>query len=156
MELCKRCQGTGHDGNCDVCGGSGFVNRTSEVTTHGSVRYGSYLWVRGFSDEFCANLVTQPKRKKGAKNKAHAHGFPPFQSNLSAGPAQHQQIASKKKLERPQAASATSATSAIRGIPSSHLCYPDSMKGMVQSVIVPQVSVMQAKYGAIKSITWHS
>lgn len=32
MEICKRCNGTGYEGNCDICGGSGFVTPTKEKT----------------------------------------------------------------------------------------------------------------------------
>lgn len=28
MQLCKKCSGTGHNGNCDPCGGSGFIKDT--------------------------------------------------------------------------------------------------------------------------------
>lgn len=127
MELCKRCDGTGHDGNCDICGGSGFIELSSKENTYSSTYAPSYLWIRGSGNQFSEKTV--PQRKNASRGQPQR-------------PAQANKLASAK--------------SEICGIPMSHLCFPDSMRRSLKRVIAPQVSSLQAKYGLIKSITWHS
>lgn len=35
LVLCSRCNGSGHDGRCDICGGSGFVNKAAQESSLG-------------------------------------------------------------------------------------------------------------------------
>lgn len=134
LELCSRCNGSGQDGRCDVCGGSGFVDKAvrekpfMKASTHLTATQTSALPHYGYPR-------TQPKKSK--KRSAIVKSAYPETSSFG------------KEL-----ALALVLIENSVGLTSKQLEFPTRLESFDPRIVLNQIKKLRAQYPDVESIKW--
>lgn len=124
MEICKRCEGTGHSGGCDVCGGSGFI----DLIAHG--------------------------REAAQTKQSHAALIAEYRKKIESWPAPRVSPHPSKPRQRKLYPADMGPQDRICGLSREQLEVPEGFAGFNVSKFIKQIKEIVSAMPNVKKIVW--